>query len=534
MNILSILSFTNFILFVIGALYIVEHIHKSRLALPLMLALISLAIWCLGDTFLYIAPDKNIALFWYRFTSIGWVTFPAFALHFFVLLTKSANKLKYRRAIVLIYIIPVLLLIENNFNGDSLLLIDIVQSSSGLGWTIVNSINNLGVWLYTSYLAIYIICGLILVHKWGKLSSYFSEKQKSLFLIIACSIALCLGIYTDIISPIIDNFFPPIANITVIILFLSGIIIVNRYNLLYDANTVTAETILKNIKDPLIIFDVNFNIIKINQATTDLLGYKIEDIKNKELVYILANHKFNHQRAKILCENKVLRNMETNLLTADSKIVNAIYSASVIENKHGEFLGYILTFRDITNIKAIEFQLKNSNYKYKKLVSELYKAANYDLLTGLPNRRIFFSKLDNLIDIYNSSKKDFAVIYMDLNGFKKINDTYGHNIGDYVLVDATNRLKKCTKRNEILSRIGGDEFVIIIPNSSSKEVIDNRVNLIKRTFLKKIKLGKNVLDIGISIGYSIFSESDENIDILVKNADTAMYNDKIKNKNNRG
>lgn len=533
MNILSILSFTNFILFVIGALYSLEHIRKSRLALPLILSFIVLAIWCLGDTFLYVASDKNSALFWYRFTSIGWITLPAFLLHFFILLTKSANKLKHRRDIILIYVIPLILLIENIRNGKSLLLVDIVQSSIGLGWTIINSGNNLGVWIYTFYLSIYIICGLMLVDKWGKTSSYSSEKQKSLFLISSCSLSLIFGIYTDIISPLMGNFFPPIANITIIVFIFGSIVTIDRYNLLYDANIIAAQTILNSIKDPVIVFDINFKIKKINRAANDLLGYRFEDIKNKDFTYILADHKYNERDAEIFLEAKILRNREINLVAADSKIVNTIYSASVAENKHGEFLGYILAFRDITTRKTIEYELQNSNHKYKKLVSELCSAANYDSLTGLPNRRMFFNKLNNMANIYEKSNHDFVVLYMDLNGFKKINDTYGHDIGDYVLVKAASKLKKCIKNHEMLSRIGGDEFVIIMPNPSSKELLDNKIDLIRRTFLKKIKLNNIFFDISISIGYSMFSDSSENIDLLVKNADNAMYQDKLKNRTNR-
>ncbi|URZ03070.1 diguanylate cyclase domain-containing protein [Clostridium felsineum] len=532
MNILSMLSFTNFILFVRGALYSFGHIRKSKLALPFMLVFTSLAIWCFGDTFFYTAPTIANAIFWYKLAGIGWVTFPATALHFFLLLTKFINKSKQKKIIIAIYIIPIIFLTKNIFSSKLLLAVTIIKNPAGFGWTDIGS-NDLWFWSYSAYLITFIVYGLLLVYKWGKLSPYFSEKRQAWTLLIVSSITLIIGVYTDILAPTIGIRLPPISNIIIVLLAVTGFVAIQRYNLFSDANTVTAETILNTIKDPVLVFDANYKIIKINKATTDLLGYTFKQIEHKELSYILANSDYDEFKKKLFLSNKPFKYQEATLLTSDCRLISTIYSTSVAKNKYNEFLGYIITFKDITDRKAIENQLRISNYKYKKLVFNLFKAANYDLLTGLPNRRVFFSKLSKLANSYKRHKQDFVVIYMDLNGFKQINDNYGHDIGDYILKTAANRLKDCIKKPEILSRLGGDEFVILIPNSPSKLIIDDKINMIRKNFEANIKVGEKSLNIGISIGYSTFAICNENINTLVKTADSKMYSDKLKNKNIR-
>lgn len=152
--------------------------------------------------------------------------------------------------------------------------------------------------------------------------------------------------------------------------------------------------------------------------------------------------------------------------------------------------------------------------------------ANYDVLTQLPNRRFFFNKLAEFQALYRATAKDFSVIFMDLNGFKSVNDAFGHDVGDQVLIQAAQRLEKSKAENEFLSRIGGDEFTLIIPGITSEEAVTNRVRAIKAAFNQPVRLNELSSDLSISAGYALFSTAEDNIDTLVHNADLMMYEDK--------
>ena len=527
MNILSMLSFMNFILLMIGTFYGLEYIHKSKLALPFSLLFFSLSIWCFGSTFFYIAPDTERVLFWYRFCSIGWIMYPAFALHSFSILTDTEHSTPKKKCVPLLYLLPAILFFTNLLPNLPLHSLQFLQSTVGLGWTFRLSLCDLWYWCYTVYIFLYLILGLYIVYRWGRLSTCFSVKKRALLIILANSFVMSIGMTTDIILPLFTSFSPPIANIVLIVILIELIYAVQQHQLFQTVSHVTAESILNAIRDPVIVFDSNYKIVIINSATTSLLGYQLKDIQNMELFTLIENHKYNEDNVRNLFRNKFIKNQEINLITADSRIVHMIYSASIAENRHGEFLGYIISFKDITERKIIENELKASNRRYRILLQELFKAANYDVLTGLPNRRVFYLKTDHLRQRYQGVDQDFALIYLDLNGFKQVNDTYGHDIGDNVLVLASHELNSCLDRKEQLFRIGGDEFAMLLRPPISRERLDHKISKIKKQFESRMLLGEILLEISISAGYALYSESSCHIDTLVRNADFAMYQDKV-------
>ena len=176
---------------------------------------------------------------------------------------------------------------------------------------------------------------------------------------------------------------------------------------------------------------------------------------------------------------------------------------------------------------ALENQVKTRTQELENANSELHRYAYQDGLTDLPNRRFFYEEIQTLISNDNTS---FALIFLDLDGFKDVNDSLGHDYGDLLLHHVANRLKACIKDEDIIARLGGDEFTLILKNAN--QTIAVRVaDKIKQALLKPIQLKEETVCVTASIGITLYPEHGSTVEKLVKRADQAMYLSKKKGRN---
>ncbi len=159
----------------------------------------------------------------------------------------------------------------------------------------------------------------------------------------------------------------------------------------------------------------------------------------------------------------------------------------------------------------------------KALEKKLLKSANYDLLTELPNRRLFVEEAKQVILEHEREKTSFAFLFIDLDGFKKINDLYGHDIGDEVLKITAKKLRGVLRKSDLVARMGGDEFTIILRNTHSKASVERIIEKIQIAINESMTIQGNICNVGSSIGIAIYPKDGENFDTLVKNSDEAMY-----------
>ena len=159
----------------------------------------------------------------------------------------------------------------------------------------------------------------------------------------------------------------------------------------------------------------------------------------------------------------------------------------------------------------------------KKLELELEKYANYDKLTGLPNRRLFFERLELTILENERDKAEFAVLFIDLDGFKNINDNYGHEVGDEALTTVGNRLLKCVRKSDTVARMGGDEYTVILKNVEDKEDIKNLVEKIHKSLQEVMQIDGVECFVNSSIGVALYPENGYDSETLLRNADSLMY-----------
>lgn len=195
-------------------------------------------------------------------------------------------------------------------------------------------------------------------------------------------------------------------------------------------------------------------------------------------------------------------------------ILNLFESSRLFPGAIADIIFAILIFISITRM-------------HTKIVKHM---AYHDALTGLPNQRLFKIRLNNALEDAKRNGGMIAVLYMDLDRFKMINDTLGHNVGDMLLQNVAKRITGCLREKDTVSRQGGDEFTILMPGLTRKEV-ERSVKNILDAFANPFLLHEHQLYMTPSIGISLYPTCGDHADILIKNADTAMYRVKEKGKN---
>ena len=193
-------------------------------------------------------------------------------------------------------------------------------------------------------------------------------------------------------------------------------------------------------------------------------------------------------------------------------------SISPIRNQKGEITHFVGVKENIT--------------ERKQLLAHLDQMAHYDELTSLPNRALFFDRLACLRALSRREGRSFALLFLDLDGFKKVNDSYGHEAGDEVLRATARRLSACVRDSDTVARMGGDEFTVILGNLSEPEHAGQIAEKIIGELSAPIGLECGAsCRIGVSIGISFYADDSMDVEALVSAADSAMYQVKREGKN---
>lgn len=175
-------------------------------------------------------------------------------------------------------------------------------------------------------------------------------------------------------------------------------------------------------------------------------------------------------------------------------------------------------------------RLNDQNNELKKLYEQMAKHATHDSLTRLPNRKHFHDRLAETIASAERDKKTFAVLYLDLDGFKSINDALGHAVGDQLIEITARRLERCIRKGDMVARVGGDEFVVLLRDITSYDVSEV-AEKITQSLSEPFTIAVNTLCITTSIGVATYPQDGTDADALIHNADSAMYETKRSGKN---
>ena len=284
--------------------------------------------------------------------------------------------------------------------------------------------------------------------------------------------------------------------------------------------------ILDQIHDSVFTTDLNGIITHWNNGASKMLGYNSSEVIGKPLSMLYSQ----------TSQEQILQMFQTALQTGTCKgeIVNITKSEKLIltdvalshlRDDNCNVIGTIAFSQDITHKKEVENKLQ-------KQTELLNHQAYHDHLTNLPNRMLFDDRLIQSIANAKRHNESFALLFIDLDNFKEINDTLGHHIGDKVLQLMSKKLSTCVRVEDSLSRLGGDEFTIILQNikssSTAAEVVQKLIDVIN----KKLTINNHEIYLSASIGISLFPKDSSDKNDIIKFADSAMYKAKENGKNN--
>jgi len=270
----------------------------------------------------------------------------------------------------------------------------------------------------------------------------------------------------------------------------------------------------ENSGEAMLISDKNNKIINVNSAFTRETGYKLEDVagRNPRLLSSGQTPKEVYQEMWQELNEKGFWQGELWDKRKDGDMFPKWAVISAIRDARNEVLFYMSSFTDISERKAAEEQIE--------------RLAHHDILTGLLNRFSMESHLEQAISNAGRDQKKLAVLFIDLDRFKNVNDSLGHHAGDELLIKVGKRLRHCVRESDVVSRIGGDEFVVVstgIKDNSHAAVLAEKI-LIRISM--PYDIGGNEIMISPSIGISVYPEDGRTVDDLMRTADVAMYHAK--------
>ncbi|KLO21643.1 hypothetical protein X275_08530 [Marinitoga sp. 1197] len=294
-------------------------------------------------------------------------------------------------------------------------------------------------------------------------------------------------------------------------------IIINYYKLIkvkdeLGKNLSLFQTIFENSPVGIIIFNTNLKVIMANPSSLNVLNLKKNDIIEFDLSTlsnkIIKDNIFNVLKDKI----SYYEGEYTSYISGKKIILRAKFAPL---KKDNYIIGGIIIMEDYTERNNLEKKLKH--------------LATHDILTELPNRTLFFENVKNILAIAKRNNLKYALMFIDIDNFKKVNDNFGHDKGDEILIEFSNILRNSLRNSDLISRFGGDEFVVLVQYKELKDIHTITKKMSEKIY-RKFSTNKCSFSISLSIGVSLFPEHSENIDTLIKYADMAMYKaKKIKN-----
>ncbi len=313
-------------------------------------------------------------------------------------------------------------------------------------------------------------------------------------------------------------------------------IALDEHRRIAEDSTARLNILLNSVSEGILGIDLDGNITFANPKALELLGIDTEKFSNKLQDFLeLNNHNptgsldgrdYNRELIDLLssnfenatCSGKTSLKGSGNWQSLSGNTFHSDYSFDVTRELNGAIDGAVLTFKDTTQEKETEAKLRH--------------LANFDYLTNISNRAYFHDTLKKSIMRVKRSKATLAVMCLDIDHFKFINDQYGHDIGDLLLQSISQKLTCILREDDLISRMGGDEFSIILQDIPTKINVVNVAQKILNAVSEPLELNSIKIEVTTSIGIAFFDTDSMNMDDLLKAADTAMYEAKSEGRNN--
>jgi diguanylate cyclase (GGDEF)-like protein/PAS domain S-box-containing protein len=297
--------------------------------------------------------------------------------------------------------------------------------------------------------------------------------------------------------------------------------------------------IMNTIPDPIFVKDKNHRWIVLNEAFSRFLGKPLDELVEKSDYDLFPTHEADifWQQDDLVFKYEHELEHEEEFTSLDGTTYQIATKRSLHKDAAGN-LFLVGVIRDITERKTIEEELRKTTAELSRSNAELRLSqdrlsylANHDALTGLPNRNLFYERLNQCLTWANTHEQMVALLFLDLDGFKQINDTLGHGVGDVLLQAVAKRLNGCLRTSDTVARLGGDEFVIILPAIPGVPDVAKVAEKTLSTLSQSFAIAGHTISVTTSVGISIYPTNSEEIEILIQQADDAMYQAKERGKN---
>lgn len=250
-------------------------------------------------------------------------------------------------------------------------------------------------------------------------------------------------------------------------------------------------------------------ILDINESFTETTGYSVQDAFGKTTFDINLWYSQDDRKRIVqkLSEENEVKEVEIPFRRKNGQIIYALYSASILKINNENCI--LSNINDITEMTEMKRELQN--------------LATHDGLTGLPNRTLLYDRLELAIEDARRNNRVFTVMTVDIDKFKSVNDTLGHQIGDQVLASAAKRFSEAIRKEDTVARYGGDEFILLLEDTAGPEAAAAVGDKMIREFKAPLQLDDRLLAISLSIGIALFPTDGTNINMLLKHSDEALY-----------
>ena len=281
---------------------------------------------------------------------------------------------------------------------------------------------------------------------------------------------------------------------------------------------------LNSIGDAVIATDINGHITFMNPIAERMTGWRFKDARGEKIEKVMplrdasSKHSLTNPLYLALREQRtVAMALNSELLSQNGQIYAVEDSAAPIRNENGEIIGAIMVFHDVSETMAMAIKMSH--------------LANHDQLTDLPNRILLQDRLTVACATAKTHGSKVSALLIDIDNFKYLNDSLGHQAGDELICLMAARLKALIPQSYTLARLGGDEFVILMSDISSADLVDNLASKLLDAMHEQFKLKDQLYSVSISIGISVFPDDAPDAEQLIRHADVALYKAKHEGRN---
>jgi diguanylate cyclase (GGDEF)-like protein/PAS domain S-box-containing protein len=287
-----------------------------------------------------------------------------------------------------------------------------------------------------------------------------------------------------------------------------------------EAETLLAASVFHNTAEAIVITDSNACFISVNPAFTEITGYSAEEIVGRTPQLLKSNHHdasfFEVMWNELLSSRGRWQGQIWNR-RKDGEAFLAWQTITAVRDDRGTIIRFLSVFDDITEVHRKDEHIRHQAY--------------HDALTGLPNRLLLQDRLGHAIEVAKREQNQVALMFIDLDRFKVVNDSLGHDVGDLLLMEITQRLNGCLRKSDTVARLGGDEFVVVVSDFDGIGEVAEVADKILRAVALPLNLKNHEVQVGASIGIAFFPQDGEDVTALMKDADTAMYRAKAGGRN---